>query len=214
MSLRWSLLIIGILIVASIYIWEIHIKRRHNRKPIAKKNQPPKHDNINHEYSKSLANFQGMLNLSKQDINDIDIINEFNNHTSLKIIHINIIAKEQDYFNGKKLLQAISQVNMIYGEMNMFHYYGESKKPLFSMANTYQPGTFKIDEMENMDIKGIAVFIYDPVAIQSKESYLIFTKTITSLKELLNGELYDKDINLITLEDIQSYKEQYFRDDD
>ena len=70
----------------------------------------------------------------------------------------------------------------------------------------YEPGTFILDEMQNLKTKGIAAFMYD---IDSPNSYKIFEKfffeNIKNIAKSLNAEIKTSDYKLlddITLQSI------------
>lgn len=83
------------------------------------------------------------------------------------VIAVYVIAsKEEPVIKGEKILSASYALNLKYGDMKIFHRYvdalegtSDKKEILFSMANTQQPGYFDIENMHNMETKGMSFFM-------------------------------------------------------
>ena len=139
------------------------------------------------------------------------------------ILSFYITAKNNTQFNGLAIKKILTDIGMIYGNMNIFHYYNENiknnnneneikntvmNKPLFSVANMYEPGTF-LPEMKKLHTRGIAVFMYD---IDSVDSYKIFESVffvnVELIAKYLDGEIMTSDHKLLDATLLKSIREK------
>ncbi len=111
------------------------------------------------------------------------------------------IQRDNHLFSGEEIKAACDANNMIFGEMNVFHFPAEKKAStyaLFSMANMAQPGTFDIDNLFNLTTPGVSLFMQLPLPMDCLAAYNIFVKQAKALSQSLNAELYDEKFNLLT----------------
>ena len=142
--------------------------------------------------------------------NTIENIAEINQTNKIQgdLLVFYITAYENSEFNGLIIHKALSEVGMEYGDMDIFHYFGEKDNslkhvtdayvgPLFSLANMREPGSFMFDEMEwestrmeNFRTKGVVVFMRD---LNDDYSYKLFENyflpNVHRIAELLGGEI-------------------------
>ncbi len=157
-ELRWTLLIIGIMVIAGIYFWDTLKRKRSLRARIESLNTPhrdgtgvhlnPKKEK-NIDISGALNAFNAYLKQSRAstrasrpmeeipisnegaplDEPDFDIPSANSPKTAEQtIITIYITAENNRRFTGPDMLQAIESADMQFGEMNIFHYHGPDKK--------------------------------------------------------------------------------------
>lgn len=127
------------------------------------------------------------------------------------IISHTILAKDQP-FTGRQLFHVFNAVGLSYGEMNIFHFPGNDKKPetfaLFSVANAVEPGTFNLEQANSFTTPGISIFMRLPTRIGSFKAYDKFIRTAQLIAAKLNGELCDETRNPLTQQSIGYKKEQ------
>ena len=75
-----------------------------------------------------------------------------------KFIVINVFA-DDDTFNGQELLETLVNLDMSYGEMNIFHRLNEDGVSEFRLANAVEPGTFDLADMDSMQTPGVTMFM-------------------------------------------------------
>ncbi|MFK5984417.1 MAG: cell division protein ZipA [Pseudomonadota bacterium] len=131
------------------------------------------------------------------------------------------IQRDNHLFSGDEIRAACDVNNLIFGEMDVFHYPAEDKAStyaLFSMANMAQPGTFDIDNMFNLTTPGVSLFMQLPLPMNCLEAYNIFVEQAKALSNSLNGELYDEKFNLLspqiishTIEKINNFQRDMLR---
>lgn len=115
-----------------------------------------------------------------------------------KLFVMNVLAKNAD-FNGQHLLESLVTCGFQFGEMDIFHYMDDqTKKPIFSLLNAVEPGTFDLNTMHQLVTPGVSLFIKlhdldDPVAG--------FSQMIEKVKQLaseLDAAIKDGKHNTIT----------------
>ena len=126
---------------------------------------------------------------------------------SENLIIFYITSREGEVINGHSFYKVMNEVGMEYDEMKIFHYFKdqenndykikESSKPVFSIANMYEPGYFDVEKISDMKTKGIVAFMY-------KEDYVdnyaifenIFFPKLQKISKYLNTDIRLKDFKL------------------
>ena len=250
-NLRLILLIIGCCLVLGIYLWEIFRKRQRRNKadilnavdeipdiPIK-----PSSDFSDEDYNKAIAdltelsahlqnntpNNEPTINLDEKRI-ETSVISDSGdgsyteNKLQENILALYITAPNNNQFKGAEIEKILTDIGMIYGDMNVFHYYENStigdykeevesenknsSKPFFSVANMYEPGTFT-EEMSKMTTKGIVAFMYEIDSINSYKIFeSIFFLNIQRIAEYLEGEIRTTDQKLLDGIFLQAIREK------
>ncbi len=76
------------------------------------------------------------------------------------ILVLNVVAGGRP-LRGSQILKAITATGMSYGDMGIFHYYMPNRannRPLFSIANMVEPGSFNLNTMEELATPGLTLF--------------------------------------------------------
>lgn len=108
-----------------------------------------------------------------------------------EIITLHVVAKENKTFAGYELLQALLSSGLRFGEMNIFHYYGnEPQKALFSLLSATEPGIFDMPNIGAFSCKGLTLFMKRSDDTQDNNNrYALMLKTARHLSEDLHGLL-------------------------
>jgi cell division protein ZipA len=110
-------------------------------------------------------------------------------------------------FNGQNLLESLVELDMQFGEMDIFHRmeHGES---VFSLVNAVEPGTFDIGQMTELETPAVSLFMR---AHELDEPLRIFDEMIAvaqSLAEELGGEVKDQSRSAVTSQTIEHCREE------
>ncbi|MDD5036470.1 MAG: cell division protein ZipA C-terminal FtsZ-binding domain-containing protein [Methylococcaceae bacterium] len=98
------------------------------------------------------------------------------------LIQLSVVATEDGYFNGEELRDALEDLDLIYGDMGIYHRYDrELRKPLFSVASLVEPGTFPIKDMESYECPGMVLFFQPP---QVENPLAVFEDLVYTCHEL------------------------------
>ncbi len=123
------------------------------------------------------------------------------------LIQFGVVAPPGSVFNGDQLIQALTEVGLEYGEMEIFHRYDKaSDTRLFSVASMVEPGTFPIDDIALFQCPGLLLFfqpldVPDPIAA--------FDEMVAACHELgrrLGGDEWDSKRKQLTEETIAALR--------
>ena len=119
-------------------------------------------------------------------------------------------------FRGDALVQAFANVGLRFGEMNIYHHYGAGNlrvnKPLFSVANMFEPGQFDPNGMASFSTEGLALFIQFPCALNGPVAFELFLSVAQRLMEELKADLLSeprKALDTISIERMRRIAARY-----
>ena len=127
------------------------------------------------------------------------------------MLALNIMARHGKRFLGADVLQALQQQGFIYGDMNLFHAFANENatgQPVFSVANTVEPGSFEIEQIEQLETPGLLLFMQLPGPLPGREAFERLLQTGRALTEQLDGVLCDESRSVLTLQTIGHIKEK------
>lgn len=77
------------------------------------------------------------------------------------VIAVFVMAeKEQPPIKGEQILSASYALNLQHGDMKIFHRHSETdNRVLFSMANVFDPGWFELEQINQLETRGITFFM-------------------------------------------------------
>jgi cell division protein ZipA len=77
------------------------------------------------------------------------------------VIAVFVMAeKEQPPIKGEQILSASYALNLQHGDMKVFHRHSEADNSiLFSMANVFEPGWFELEQINQLETRGITFFM-------------------------------------------------------
>lgn len=116
-----------------------------------------------------------------------------------KIVTLFLLATDNRTITGAELLQATVNTGMEFGDMNIFHRLPEgSEKPVFSLANASKPGYFERDEWNTFETSGVALFLTLPGPVNALDAWDAMLATARRMAEILHANLLDSDHNPFT----------------
>ena len=129
---------------------------------------------------------------------DLDVPKEGVSQSAVKIpshvIH-HILPVDQPFFSGHELLQNLIACGFKFGKHAIFDYPGsKNSAPLFSLAQSENPGTFDIERIANCRCRGLALF-FSPSQVKNPVlSYEELLQNANVLVEALGGRLVNEKI--------------------
>lgn len=109
------------------------------------------------------------------------------------IIHLVIKALDDKRFSGTDIMLLMDDLSLEYGEMQLFHHYGldenPQQKPVFSVANMLEPGTFDVNNMLNFSTSGLIVFMRLPNLLDGRVAFELMLNHAQSIAQHLHGQL-------------------------
>ena len=222
-TLRWIMIVIGALILASIFLFGNPEKKRkppasRRKENIKAERREPTLDSVTepgntHALDDEFAEpGQGEL-----DIGRIEPVMEDSSASPKeppaplpdKIKSLFLLARDNHIINGAELLQAALNTGMEFGDMNIFHRIPEgTEKALFSMANAAKPGHFDRETWNTFETSGVVLFMTLPGPAFALDAWDSMYATAQRMSEVLNAELLDEEKNRFTRQ-----KEAQIRED-
>ena len=208
-TLRWILVIVGVIVVGSIFLFGNPAKRR---KPKASRrreeNTSEKSPGRREPTLESLSADEAMERVESGGQGELPINSEpepapkprpVKRKTPLgpppdRIVSLFLLARDQHIITGAELLQATVSTGMEFGDMNIFHRVDEgSEKPVFSLANAAKPGHFERDEWNTFETSGVVLFMTLPAPIPALDAWDSLLATARRMAEILQADLLDEE---------------------
>ena len=128
-----------------------------------------------------------------------------------EVIVINVLAKNGENFDGPGLYQFLMTSGMSYGDMGIFHRFGNadgSGKVQFSMANGVEPGSFSIDHLEETETPIVSFFMGMPGPEKPLQAFTLMEETAQRMALDLGGELKDEQLSVMTQQTLEHCRQR------
>jgi len=209
-TLRWILIIIGVIIVGSIFLFGNPEKKR-TPKASRKKDKPERHEptlnyaspetqgpedtEFDHATGDEDAAGQGELDIGgvPEEMKSVDsALRKPAGPPPDRIMSLFLLARDNHIITGAELLQAALSTGMEFGDMDIFHRIPEgSEQPVFSLANAAKPGQFGRDEWNTFETSGVVLFMTLPGPVYALDAWDSMLATARRMGEILNADLLD-----------------------
>lgn len=232
-SLRWILLVVGIVILAAIYLFDVLQKRSRRDEEdfdqvvTEEKIEPSLIEDIDHatteetfveEISAEELNDDDMEGVESNidiDIDKAPVDSQSQDSTvpvaeQAMVIQLAVLAKQGEPMLGVELVAAFTELELEFGDMGIFHCYkrlGGVENQLFHVANLLEPGTFPVGSMSDFRSTGIVLFFQVSDLIDSHEAFDSLLNTARELSQRFNARLVDEtmvELSLDKIADIQA----------
>jgi cell division protein ZipA len=251
-DLRLFLLIIGITVIAGIYIWgTLNARKKQRQQTVQQRSSADdianlKIANVNEtgiDYSSVLAGLNQSISETKdqqiesmvaanvedkdtfseqqldkkhEDVSSVEKSSSADNEHETRdeliegIVILHIIPRGDELISGQAILNAVSEVDLQFGAMNIFHHFGvgemKTEQALFSMANIMEPGSFDMSQIESFNTNGLVMFMKLPTLIDAQIVFELMLNTAQRLSDLLGGDVCDENRGLINEQKIESIR--------
>lgn len=119
------------------------------------------------------------------------------------VLVLMILAPVPRTFSGEAIAEAVQSAGLEFGAMDIFHRYaGEGQRPIFSLANGVEPGTFVPAAMGRLRTPALALFMRLPGPCNGTDALQEMLDSGRTLAESLGGELCDERRRSLTDESI------------
>jgi len=215
-TLRWILIIIGVVIVGSIFFFGNPAKKRKpkasrkNKDDVLQRREPTLDGTAAAESEERERELEGTGNEDGQgelEIGGAEAVKETERRASKqpagpapdRIITLFLLARDNHVITGAELLQAALNTGMEFGDMNIFHRIPEgSERPVFSMANAAKPGQFERDEWNTFETGGVVLFMALPGPVYALDGWDSLLATARRMSEILQADMLDDERNPFT----------------
>jgi len=113
------------------------------------------------------------------------------------IITLHVVAVPGRPYTGPALRTALDELGLLYGDMRIYHHYGigdmKAERPLFHLANMLEPGYFDPDHMDDLQTRGVSLFMRLPTELDAEVVFDLMLNTAHHLAENLGGEVVTHD---------------------
>lgn len=111
-------------------------------------------------------------------------------------------------FNGQSLLESLVELDLQFGEMNIFHRIDGAGKPVFSLVNAVEPGTFDIARMDQLETPAVSLFMKTHDVDEPERVFEEMIDVAQSLANELGGEVKDESRSVLTPQTIEHCREE------
>jgi cell division protein ZipA len=124
------------------------------------------------------------------------------------IVALTVVARGKGMFRGKDIVQILEDKGLQYGEMDIYHAYSPGGRPIFSVANIIEPGSFDIEMIDRFTTPGLALFLRLPGPAGGFAAFDAMLEVAQLLAGKLSGEIRDERRNVLTTQAIQQMRER------
>lgn len=128
-----------------------------------------------------------------------------------EVLILYVLVPEETEIHGAMLLPSLLTLGFKYGEMNIFHRHQDhtgSGEVLFSLANMFNPGTFDLENMDQLSTRGLSLFMTLPGPGEALQNFNLMHSAAKKLAEEFGGQVLDHARNVLTVQTTRHYVEQ------
>ena len=118
-----------------------------------------------------------------------------------RIVSVFVVAPESGgTFQGTDIIVAAEKAGLEFGDMGIFHRTVDRSTefgPVFSAANMMKPGSFDMDQIEELRTPGLTLFMTLPGPMPALDAWDTMLPTAQRLAELLDGQVVDEQQNAL-----------------
>lgn len=133
---------------------------------------------------------------------DVDAIN------AETIISLFVTAPDGVDFPMDKIFSAARASGLEFGDLNIFHHFGsaagKNARPLFSVADMFEPGSFDAQDMTSRRTRGLSLFMCLPTPVQDARAFELMVNTARKLAQSLGGQVMGPDRKPLNKEHLRS----------
>jgi cell division protein ZipA len=119
-----------------------------------------------------------------------------------------VMAKPDKFLDGLEIQRVLEQLDMQFGEMQLFHRYlvSSQKQVLFSAANVVEPGTLVPDQFDLLQTPGLLLFANLPGPLNGLLLFDEILDAANQLAEQLDGVICNDQREPMTQKDIEAMR--------
>lgn len=222
-ALRVSLLLIGVAIVAAIYLWDRRQRRRAMQDniidaPLSDAESTAGDDDwdviplLRHAVrgvpvdDAHLREFAGINGREvKAEAVDTAVLESVTTAADdgpspvEQLLVLTVITQEGAFFTGPTLSDLFERLGLHYGDMRIFHRLDAvSGEPVFSVVSIIEPGYFDLETLHELRTPGLALFLRLPGPEDGRAAFEDMYATAQALAAAQEGRIGDQARNLLT----------------
>lgn len=204
-GLRLSLLLVGLLVVAGVYLYTRF--QRNDTEEEVDQNNPGERVEPSLIESGTLDSESAVdLPIEEDSPDPGDKLASYKQ----KIVTLRVVARNHGAFPGDELLLSLRGIGMRHGKFGIFHRFegSDESKVIFSAASLVEPGSFDIANIKDQEIPGISLFMVLPGPIDGAKGFDLMMTAARALAQSLNAELLDESGSTLSIQ-----RERYLREE-
>ena len=123
------------------------------------------------------------------------------------LIILYIMSPKGHVFAGEGIHAVMTSAGLKHGEHQIYHYL-EGREAVFSIASAVEPGFFDLTNLQKVTTPGLAVFLQLPGPVECRKAFETLLDVSGRLAEALSGELCDENRSVLTQQTISHLKEK------
>jgi cell division protein ZipA len=202
-SLRWLLLLFGVLVIAGVYLY--------SRREQQRKDEPERFERV----APTLDGDAAVVGSDDDTDREIEpdaapAAEEPAAPVEQKIVTLRLVAKNRGSFKGDELILSMRGIGLRRGKFGIFHRFDgdEESGVVFSAASLVEPGHFDIENIAEQELPGISLFLVLPGPIEGVEAFDMMMEAARTLTTSLDGELLDESGSTLSIQ-----RERYMREE-
>jgi len=223
-SLRLLLVILGVIIIAAIYFYDYFKKKADSK--INEFDELASNERIQPVMTSNTAFSAAEITDEEVEIDAVDqpFVAETETETEAEgesqqvaeqdvpvaeeafVVQLAVLPKEGAAIGGTALLNALTELDLEFGDMDIFHCYerhdGEDIQK-FHVANIVEPGTFPVGGMADFESTGIVLFFQTNSSINPIDAFESMLGAARTLSQKFDATLVDDRRNELSLSTIE-----------
>ncbi|MGI5308902.1 cell division protein ZipA [Rheinheimera sp. WS51] len=125
-----------------------------------------------------------------------------------EVLILYVLLPENKEIKGDDLLSALLTLGFKYGDMDIFHRHTDSSgsgEVLFSLANMFNPGTFDLDNMKQLQTRGLSLFMTLPGPGDALQNFNLMHNAAKKLASEFSGQVLDGQRSVLTVQTVRHY---------
>jgi cell division protein ZipA len=130
------------------------------------------------------------------------------------VLVTHVIPHDEEGFCGEDILYLVNSCDLRIGEKEIFHRFEKEQGEgciQFSMANSFNPGTFDPEALLHERIQGVSLFMSLPGPEKAMDAFESMTEMASVIARNLGGEVHDETHSIMALQTIE-HNRQLVRD--
>ena len=127
------------------------------------------------------------------------------------VVVTHVVPHDEDGFCGEDILYLVNSCDLRHGEKDIFHRFedeGGEGRVQFSMANSFNPGTFNPDTLLHERIHGVSLFMSLPGPDKAMDAFEAMTEMASVIARNLGGDVHDETHSIMALQTIEHNRQQ------
>ena len=128
-----------------------------------------------------------------------------------EIIILHVMAKPGHVMPGPELLESLLENHLRFGSMNIFHRHEQhdgTGQVLFSLANSLNPGTFDLANMDAFETPGVTLIMPLEGLVKPLDTYRELVRTARAIARTMGAVVQDDTRSVLTNQTIEHYRQQ------